>query len=482
MLDPDYIPSVTDGSYPVRAGNAVTPLIDGHDAFGRICEAVAAARASVWVTIAFHERGFRMPAPHGSFFDVLDRARARGLDVRVLFWRSPELDDSDPGTHFSGTDEQRRWLDARGSRFLARWDRLPSPLCHHQKSWLIDAGAPTEIAFVGGINLDDASVAVPGHPSRATGNIHDVYLELRGPAATDVNHNFVQRWNQASERDRADGAWPNPLTADDLAFPIALSPAAGEVPVQIARTVRAGCYTDSTPAPGATRFDIAAGERGILAQYLAAIAAARRSIYIEDQLIASAEVVLHLYGALDRGVEVVFLVPGQAHPEFVEARTSGAYAREFMALDYLRERQNFTLAGIASNNPPDQTDAAPTAVAGTAPAADGDRYHDVYVHAKVMLVDDAWATIGSANVASRSFFDDTEMNASIWHPETVRGLRCALLGEHLGRDAEDIAALDDRAALRLFRQVAQENRARREVGAPLEGLAFAIDPARYGFQ
>lgn len=469
--DAAHVPPARSGSYPVRDGNAVCPLIDGALAFGRLCDAVAAAGRSVWVTIAFHERAFRMPGEHGSFFDVLDRARARGLDVRVIFWRAPELEASEPGTHFSGTEDERRWLGERGSRFLARWDRLPTPLCHHQKSWLIDAGAATEIAFVGGINLDDASVAVPGHPHRDAGNIHDVYLELRGPAATDVHHNFVQRWNEASERTRADGAWPDPAAADDLPFPRAVSPPAGPVPVQITRNVRPACYTNGAPTPGGaafdtafdTVFDIRRGEHSILEQYIAAIDAAQRTIYIEDQLIASAMIIGRLYAALDRGVNVVFVVPGKAHPEFVQARQSGEHALAFAFFDRLRERERFTLAGIASNH---------------SPAEGPGKYHDVYVHSKIMLVNDAWATIGSANVADRSFRDDTEMNASFWHADTVRALRCALFDEHL---AQDTRALDDRAALGLFREIAHENRVRRTVGEPLAGLAFGIDPARYGY-
>ena len=34
----------------------------------------------------------------------------------------------------------------------------------------------------------------------------------------------------------------------------------------------------------------------------------------------------------------------------------------------------------------------------------------VYVHAKVAIVDDAWLTIGSANLNEHSLFNDTEMN------------------------------------------------------------------------
>ena len=107
----------------------------------------------------------------------------------------------------------------------------------------------------------------------------------------------------------------------------------------------------------------------------------------------------------------------------------------------------------------------------------GGRYQHVYVHAKAALVDDAWATIGSTNVAPRSFYADTELNASLWDPGTARSLRCALFREHLGVDT---AALDERAALALFRDIARANRDRRVRGEPLQGLAFALDPARYG--
>ncbi|HWN70653.1 MAG TPA: phospholipase D-like domain-containing protein, partial [Haliangium sp.] len=229
--------------------------------------------------------------------------------------------------------------------------------------------------------------------------------------------------------------------------------------VQITRTVRAGCYTDGTATPGGAPFAIEKGEQSILEQYVAAIDAAKRTIYFEDQLIASPTILGRLYAAMDRGVDVVFLVPGKAHPEFAEARESGAHAAGFAFFDRLRERERFTLAGIASNHGPGG-------------------YHDVYVHAKIMLVDDAWATIGSANVVERSFREDTELNASFWAPDTVRALRCALFDEHLG---EDTRQLDDRAALRRFRDVALANRERRERGEPLTGLAFAIDPARYGY-
>ncbi len=435
------------------------PLVDGEPAFRRICEAVESARSSVWVTVAYLERDVEMPDGRGGFFDVLDRVAARGLDVRVLFWREPRLGELEPGSsHFPGTGEEREWLEARGARFLARWDRHPDAFCQHQKSWIVDAGEGGEIAFVGGVNLLRSSMARVGHPPGAPQQDHDVYTELRGPAASDVHHNFVQRWNEASERGAADGAWPSPSAAGDLEFPCFVSPAVGEVPVQITRTIMAGLYRNEAATPGGKPFPIAAGEVSVLEQYLAAITAAKRSIYIEDQAIGSPVIVDALEDGLRRGLEVVFLLPGNAHPAFVEARKDPRAAFFFEKLARLGGWDRFTLAAIAANR-------------------GKGRYDEVYVHAKIMLVDDVWATIGSTNVAERSFHQDTELNASFWHAPTVRALRVELLREHLGRDTSD---LDDREALRRFRETALANRDRRTCWEPLEGLAYAVEPRDYG--
>ena len=77
-----HIPFATACSYPVRDGNFVRPLVDGEVAFRRICEAVEAARQSVWLTVAFLDQEFEMPDGRGTLFDVLDAAVVRGIEVR----------------------------------------------------------------------------------------------------------------------------------------------------------------------------------------------------------------------------------------------------------------------------------------------------------------------------------------------------------------------------------------------------------------
>lgn len=448
-----HIPSTVTGSYPARDGNSVCPLVDGEAAFTRICEAVEAAQHSVWLTIAYLYPDFVMPGGRGSLFDVLDHAAARGVDVRVIFWRT----DTPGEIHFHGTDDDHAMLAARGSKFHARWDRAQKHYCQHQKSWLMDAGHTNEIAFVGGINLDAPSLSPRGHGGRDGEHTHDVYVELRGPSATDVHHNFVQRWNEANERRLSHGDYPAGHT-DALPFPDALSAKAGQTRVQIQRTIRPGQYTNGAAPPGGTQCNIADGERSVIEQYLAAIDAAREGIYIEDQYIASPDIVARLMAALKRGVDVIFVAPATPEPKVRNARADPKAKPFFDTLGSLGKHPNLTLAGIA------------------APQSDG-ALCDIYVHAKIMLVDDHWATIGSCNIASQSFFCDTEMNVSFWDDGAVRHLRAELFAEHLGTDT---AHLPLRAAMKDFHAIACANAETRKRGERLQGLAYALDPAQYG--
>jgi cardiolipin synthase len=304
----------------------------------------------------------------------------------------------------------------------------------------VDAGKECEIAFLGGINLTPRSVGSPGHDD---GRHHDVYVEVSGPAATDVHHNFVQRWNEASERQSEDGRWGHEAD-DQLPFPIRLSIPRGPSLVQIQRNIHAGLYTDGRASPGGVPYKIADGGRTIFDQYLLAINAAQGAIYIENQAIPVPRIAAALEEALKREVDVVVLVPAEPQDHVRAARRSQDQHLLFDQVVRLGMYEYFSLVGIGARN------------------AIGQR-SDIYVHAKIMLVDDTWATIGSCNLQSNSLFGHSELNASIWDPTVVRGLRCALLSEHLGQDT---AHLDARAALRLYRHIAGKEPASARCGRP----------------
>jgi cardiolipin synthase A/B len=356
-----HIPFPSTGSYPARQGSALRPLVDGEPAFRRIGEAIEAARHSVWLTVAFFAPDFQMPDGRGSLFDVLDRAAARGLDVRVIFWRS-NLESDGYGRTFPGSQSDRDMLDARRSQFFARWDRAPGAFVQHQKSWLLDAGQPTEIAFVGGINLTARAVGSPGH--NGEGERHDVYVEICGPSATDVHHNFVQRWNEASERESADGRWGRDAD-DQLPLPTRLSVPRGHRLVHIRRNVHAGRYTDGRAGPGSVPYKIVDGERTIFDQYLLAINAAREGIYIENQAVLVPPIAAALEEALRRKVDVVALVPAEPEAHVRAARRNPERRSLFDQVGRLGQYEHFGLIGIAGLN------------------AQGER-RDVYVHGKIM--------------------------------------------------------------------------------------------------
>jgi phosphatidylserine/phosphatidylglycerophosphate/cardiolipin synthase-like enzyme len=334
------------GSYPRRDGNRVRPLIGGREAFGRIAEVVDAARERVWLTVAFYADDFRLPDGRG-LFELLERAAARGVDVRALFWR-PNPDSINYGRVFDGPL-------AKGSRLKARWDSAVGPYCHHQKSWMVD-----DTAFVGGINLTAKAL-----------ERHDAYLEVNGPSVIDVAHNFVQRWNGATERD----------PSEDLPMPSKVFASCGPSTVQIQRM-----FGD---------------DRSILEQYEHAIDAAQRSIYIENQAIPIPRLAQRLDKALARGVDVLLLVPAIPEEGVYASRQDPSRRALFEGLEALGRHPNFQLAGISA-----------------------------YVHAKLMIVDDTWATIGSCNLHRYSMSENSEMNASIWDAAVARDLREALRRKH----------------------------------------------------
>jgi phosphatidylserine/phosphatidylglycerophosphate/cardiolipin synthase-like enzyme len=455
MMPPTSSPFVNTGVYPTRSGNQVWPWIDGEPAFRRICEAIEAAQQSVWATVTFMWPSFQMPDGRGTALGVLERAARRGIDVRIIFWRPDDETAGHRRNAFWGSPDHFDALSQRYPQVKIRWDRAHPGYCQHQKTWLIDASLEAATSFVGGINLNPHSLVMPGHSGE--GHNHDVYVELAGPAVADVHHNFVQRWNEASERKSGDGRWGNG-SDEDLAFPNYTPPERGAAYVQIQRTTHPGRYINGHPPPSGSAFDVAWGEKTNLDQYCAAIRWARRTIYMENQYVEVPEIVAALDNALRRGVEVTLLLP--AVPDI---SSSAPVTQERIAFLKSRARlasyDNFTLCGIAGLG------------------VDGCR-KPVYVHSKLMLVDDEWATVGSCNLHHYSLFGNGELNAAFWDPEAVRAMRVGLFQEHL---ATDTSEMDDTGALRLFRRIARENRQRHERSDPnWQGLAFSLNAATYG--
>ena len=54
---------------------------------------------------------------------------------------------------------------------------------------------------------------------------------------------------------------------------------------------------------------------------------------------------------------------------------------------------------------------------------DGDKYRQIYIHSKLLLIDDAFFTVGSANLNQRSMAVDSEINLATDDPVKAKALR-----------------------------------------------------------
>lgn len=389
-------------TYPVREGHHVAPLIDGHAAFAAIEHAIVDATTSITVTVAFVTRSFRFPRSGAPMLRLLSEAAGRGVDVHIVFWRHGSTPEALATSRLARNGDWFTPADiaAEAPGVSARWDHVDDDHCHHQKTWVIDAeSASGGIAFVGGMNINPKYVGDPADP-HADGSFHDVYVQLAGPAVADVHHNAVQRWNQASDRDHGGAAGPRgaePMSAVDPT----IHSSGGSV-VQVQRTIAPDLYGAESPHA----YDTRTGERSILEQYRLALDAATSTIHIENQALLSQDLLPSIVAAARRGVTVTGLVPCAGEGMLRRARLEGTNTAAVSLLDELAELSNVRISGLVRD-------------------VDG-RATEVYVHSKLMIVDDEFVTIGSANLRDNSMRHNSELNLAIWDTEFASSLRVQL--------------------------------------------------------
>lgn len=164
------------------------------------------------------------------------------------------------------------------------------------------------------------------------------------------------------------------------------------------------------------------------------------------------------------------VVPGEPMPAIIHASrevaaqlaagdASHRYASAFGGLAALAAHDSFTLVALA------RSDATPA----------GWSHREIYVHAKLCIVDGALATLGSANFVDLSLLPDhTELNATFWGEATCLPLLRQLVLEHTS-----IETSDDLSALTAIAAHARAGAASRAAGGPIHGC-YAIDSTRYG--
>ena len=176
--------------------------------------------------------------------------------------------------------------------------------------------------------------------------------------------------------------------------------------------------------------------------YTRALRSARKLVYLESQFLWSPQVVEILAGKLREP-------PERGLPR---GRAAARQAEQ-------RRRHDAWPAGGPGRAPT----TAPVAFwpRRSRPAAER-LTGPLYVHAKIGIVDDAWLTVGSANLNEHSFFNDTEMNIVTCDPRLARETRLRLWSEHLERSVEEVSGEPARVIDELWRPIAREQLERRQ--------------------
>jgi phosphatidylserine/phosphatidylglycerophosphate/cardiolipin synthase-like enzyme len=404
---------------PPTSGNRLDVLVDGEQMFGTLLDELSAARSHVHMTGWYMSPDFVLR--HGDPPVVLRNLLAdlaERLDVRILLWAGSPAPVFTPSRR--DTARAAEELRAASEAVHVALDRYERPMhCHHEKTVVID----DRVAFVGGIDLTALAgdrLDTPAHPARAALGWHDVATRIEGPAVADVARHFCGRW----------GA----VTGERLPEP-EVPAAAGDVELQIVRTLPERMYSWEEH-----------GQFGILESYVRALQAARRFIYIESQYLWSPEIAAVLVQKLanppDPRFRIVAVLP--ARPKGGGDDTRGVLG-ELMSAD----------------------GGAGRLLATTIAARAGNAHDAIYVHAKVCIIDDAWMTIGSANLNDHSLFNDSEMNVVTHDPRAARDTRLRLWAEHLERSPDDLAGDPCELIDEVWRPISEHQLERLEEGRPL---------------
>ena len=358
-------------------------LVDGEHALGRLQEDIAGARESVFLAGWHFEPSFRLTRGGPTLRELLAGV-AEHADVRVLAWAGAPLPLFKPSR--ADVREGRETL-VKSTKIRMALDAKERPMhCHHEKLAVIDG----RVAYVNGIDLTSLAgdrLDSSEHSARGAIGWHDAGTRIEGPFVRDVADHVTLRWREVTGETIE-------LACDESTR--------GAVRAQFVRTVPNSVY-DALPR----------GDYRILEAYVRALRSAQRLIYLESQFLWSPELVAILKAKLEDPpsdeFRLVVLLPRK--PNNGKDDTRGQL-------------------GVLAEADRDQRLLACTLY-------QPGHVEQVYVHAKIGIVDDRWLCIGSANLNEHSLYNDTEACVITTDEELVRNTRLQLWREHLRRDDVD---------------------------------------------
>ncbi len=347
------------------------------------------------------------PTTLGPLLSWLARRRPE-LHIYILVWDEGLLKVPGRGTTMF---RMARW--GLSKQINVKFDSShPLDASHHQKIVVIDDA----MAFCGGIDItadrwdtrhhrDEEPGRKRPYTRRAYEPWHDATMAVDADAAGALGDLARIRWEIATGK-----TLPVPQRGNDP-WPDGLEPAFNNLEIAIARTRGKTSKCEEI--------------REIEALFVSMIEAAEQIVYVETQYFASRVIAEAIAKRLAEplGPEFVIVNPRKAYGWLDEAVMSPA---RYELMKALREKDRYGRFRIYT----------PVTECGA----------DIYVHAKLMFVDDRYMRVGSANMNNRSMGLDSECDLMIDgtdDPKTrskIVEIRTDMLAEHLGKSHEEVSA------------------------------------------
>jgi phosphatidylserine/phosphatidylglycerophosphate/cardiolipin synthase-like enzyme len=333
-------------------------LIDNDAAYMSIIHAIRGARRSVCITqLAFDadcEHYASDQRPIRLLDELVTAWRAHALDVRILLNATLLVDTARPlRAALARMDADA--IEVRGISLFPQLLHAKVMIIDDREAFLI--GSP----FVNGY-WDDSSHRPDDarRPMRELGGrpMHDLSVRLAGPIVADLQGEFEELWRSGM----GEHAIPVPATQPPSAAP----------------TVMGGANVMLT-TPRRLDERMHDGRAEIIPAMLRGIGSARDLLYIEHQYLSSRRVVRALADALSRRPQLEIITLVNQNPDVTAYR---GWQNQRLQESGLGAHSRFGLFAPWS-----------AAVHNGAIAL-----NQVFVHSKLIVADDRWATFGSANI------------------------------------------------------------------------------------
>lgn len=393
----------------------------------------AALRANSYILIAGWQFDTEVSLLRGA-----DAAEAR-LPVQLrpflnaLLDRNPELQIYLLAWDFSVVYAiEREWLQeerfAYGSphRMHFVFDEHPNAVAsHHQKFVVIDG----KVAFVGSTDLCDARWDDREHaqenPNRVNlgGDLgrpnHEVQAGVSGEAALALMELFQSRWRDATG---AGITLPEPKPGIELSLSAVLAGLKPDAVLPLRATDAAIVRTAPNPDGEVTK--------ETFTLFTSAIASAERLVYLETQYFTSRSIAAAFVARLSEPsrpkLELVFVLPKKADNSKEKFALGEAQSDALGTIESAAQAGGHEIRFLCTSTSCQQNE--PT----------------TFIHSKVLIVDDRFLSVGSANLTERSMGLDSELSL-VWEAEAgselerdIRHVRASLLGEHSERDGKEL--------------------------------------------